>query len=600
MDVGTYYTDSGVLIMGRLGSLPTPPSLVANVILRLILCPIAIFLTWVPMRILWRNGEFPACTFVINLWLLILFVFVNAAIWHNQSFDSWWLGYGWCDMQAFIQYALVTLYSTSVYAIMQRLSSQVGLTRVTGLSFKEKRRRVLVHSLIIFPVPVLQILITIFVQGQRYAIAPASGCTNEYDANALFLVFFVLPPLLFTITACFHTFQTYRKFRQVDSSSQAALGGTNSVAYARRQRARRKLYFMVLCILVPYTPIMVAFAAVNIIEGWPWNFPSTFNIVHFHGPVPYNSISILGAQDLGFLALNMSWIPVVSAYVAFVFFGTSKEAINIYREYLLTLGLGRIFPKLYEVYDPDRTPFDSLASDTSNAATQISTLDSISQSRKGSCAPIFPSVSADSGDVSPEVRPSPVTSFIRRVFRRNKSASDAGADVEFGSNISPIALADRPNVSFNPDFSWSTPPATLPKPPNTSVSWKPVRFASSSRDTAGRGQNTEAGMSIRPNSSASTAVTEATATSTVPMLASDRVFKPFDGTRANSIGGRVVSTHVWSEGGPLPTSSLSSGNDTTASRQVDGRSNRSENSLDSQLSQGVRVDRCITTIETIR
>jgi hypothetical protein len=205
MESSPYLTETGVLVFGRVGTLPTPPALVANVVLRLILCHIAILLTWIPLRLLWCNGEFPACVFVVNLWLLILFVFINAAIWHNQDFSGWWLGYGWCDLQAYVQYALVTVYSTSVCAIMQRLSNQVGLTRVTGLSSREKRKRLIAQSLIIFPVPILQIIVTIFVQGQRYGIAPASGCTNAYDATAVFLVFFILPPLLFTIVACFHT-----------------------------------------------------------------------------------------------------------------------------------------------------------------------------------------------------------------------------------------------------------------------------------------------------------------------------------------------------------------------------------------------------------
>lgn len=200
-----YYNDAGVLIMGRSGTLPSPTSLVANDVLRLILCPLGVLLTWVPMRILWRNGEFPACIFVLNIWVLILFVFVNAIIWHNQNFDSWWLGYGWCDLQVFIDYAMVTLYSTSVCAIMQRLSSQVALTRVTGLSAREKRNRLLIQSLIIFPMPVLQVILTVFVQGQRYGIAPVSGCTTRYEPTVIFLVFFVLPPNIFTILACFHT-----------------------------------------------------------------------------------------------------------------------------------------------------------------------------------------------------------------------------------------------------------------------------------------------------------------------------------------------------------------------------------------------------------
>ncbi|CAK7223447.1 a-factor receptor [Sporothrix eucalyptigena] len=597
MDIGAYYVD-GVLIMGRTGTPPTPPSLVANVILRLILCPIALLLTWVPLRILWRNGEFPACTFVTNLWALILFVFVNAAIWHNQDFDSWWLGFGWCDMQAYVQYALVTLYSTSVCAIMQRLSSQVGLTRVTSLSSQEKRRRLLVQSLIIFPVPVLQIIITIFVQGQRYAIAPASGCANAYDPNAIFLVFFILPPLLFTIAACFHTFQTYRKFRMVDAGSQAALGGTNSVAFSRRQRARRKLYFMVLCILVPYTPIMAAFAGVNVIEGWPWNSPSSFNMVHFNGPVPYNSISIFGAQDLGFLSLNMSWIPIVSAYVAFVFFGTSKEAINIYREYAVALGLGYCFPKLYDVYDPDRTPFDSTTSNVSNTATQFSTIDSISHSRKVSCAPIYPTVSTGAGDVA-DVHPWPVTSFFRRMFGKEKETMQSTPDLELGARVSPIALANTPAAPFNPRFNWFTPSVVPSEPSFGSVSWKLVKFGAFSKEQATE-EDVRPSTASPPTWSASAAPTEATNASAVPILSSSHTSKPFDGTRANSIGGRAVSTHVWSEGGPLP-SSFSLGNDTAnTTRHPGGRASKSENNLSSDLQQGVRVERCITTSETIR
>ncbi|CAK7273739.1 a-factor receptor [Sporothrix epigloea] len=603
MDVSMYYNDDGVLIMGRTGSLPSPPSLVANVVLRLILCPLGIMLTWVPMRILWRNGEFSACTYVINLWVLILFVFVNAAIWHNQDFDGWWPGYGWCDLQAFVQYALVTLYSTSVCAIMQRLSSQVALKRVTGLSAREKRRRVLVQSLIIFPVPVLQVIITVFVQGQRYGIAPASGCTNEYEPTALFLVFFVLPPVFFTLLACFHTFQTYRQFREIDSGSQAALGGTNSVAFARRQRARRKLYFMVLCILVPYTPVTAAFAAVDIMEGWPWTYPSSFRKVHIDGPVPYNSISILGVQDLSFITLNMSWIPVVSAFVAFVFFGTSKEAINIYREYLLAIGLGHVFPRLHEVYDPDRTPCNTLASNTSNATTLISTLESVSLSRKGSDALACPSMTESTENVNLPPRPLPVLGLMRRIFCNNSLASSNGADVERGLHPTawPSTVAERPFAAFSFGFNWATPPMTLPKLSARSRYGMPERSASLSHDVAGR-RAASVPLAEPYGTSApstSTATAGAPTTPVVPVLASDRLAQPFDGSRNNSSGVRATSTHVWSESGPGPAAALSM-NSSTARKQGDDDVHSCDNVGKSQVQHGVLVDCCITTCKIAR
>ncbi|CAK7268585.1 a-factor receptor [Sporothrix epigloea] len=589
MDMSMYYNDAGVLIMGRSGTLPSPPSLVANDVLRLILCPLGILLTWVPLRILWRNGEFPACIFVLNVWVLILFVFVNAIIWHNQDFDSWWFGYGWCDLQVFTEYAMVTLYSTSVCAIMQRLSSQVALTRVTGLSAREKRNRVLVQSLIIFPLPLLQVILTVFVQGQRYGIAPASGCTTRYEPTIIFLVFFLLPPNFFTILACYHTFQTYRSFRQIDIGSQAALGSTNSVAFARRQRARRKLYTMFLCILVPYTPVAAAFAAVDIIEGWPWNYPSSFRDVHIDGPVPYNSISILGVQDLGFHTLNMSWIPVVSAFVAFIFFGTSNEAINIYREYLLALGLGYFFPKLHEVYDPDRTPCNTLASSTSNATTLVSTLDSVSRSRKGSCALVYPPSDGADND-KPPAHPSPIMSIFRRFLSSDVLGSSGGADVELGSSTWPKPVSERPIAAFRIGFNWSTPPMTLPI------------FSARSRPQDAAGKRAASASSIEKpavttTSLTSTAATEATATSTVPVLSTAGLTPPFDGSKSSNLGGRVVSTHVWSDTEPWPTSSPAVNMDFATDAQGDKSVLKTANS---QHKHGVLVDHCITTSEVAR
>lgn len=216
-----HYSSAGVLIMGESGHLPVTSSLLANVVLRLILGPLALLASWVPLRLLWKNGEFPACVFVANNWVFVLLVSINAAIWHDQDFDHWWLGYGWCDVQIYVQIALTTIYSASVCAIMRRLSMQVGLTRVGGLSGREKRSQLLVQMLIIFPVPLLQIILTIFVQGQRYMLAPVNGCNKAYYGNAVYLVFFLLPSPIFTAAACFHTCEYAMDSRGCSRSTSA-------------------------------------------------------------------------------------------------------------------------------------------------------------------------------------------------------------------------------------------------------------------------------------------------------------------------------------------------------------------------------------------
>lgn len=165
--------------------------------------------------------------------------------------------------------------------------------------------------------------------------------------------------------------QTYRKFRQVEVSTRLAHNGSNSVAFSRSQRARRKLYLMALSILLPYAPIEAVFCAFNIMMGWPWNSPSSFHYVHFAGLVPWNSIYIMSYENVSFGEMNSSWIPIITAFVIFAFFGTSKEGINTYRRCLVFFGLGRLFPKLRQEYDPDRT---RVGSSRFSEGTQLSTL----------------------------------------------------------------------------------------------------------------------------------------------------------------------------------------------------------------------------------
>ncbi|EPE07283.1 pheromone receptor 1 [Ophiostoma piceae UAMH 11346] len=638
MDITAYVTDGGTLVLGRGGHVPSPPALVANVVLRLILCPLALLLTIVPLRMLWKNGEFPAVVFVLCTNIMTLFVFVNAAIWHNQDFDNWWLGYGWCDLQAYVDYSLTTAYSACVCAIMQRLSSQLGLTRVSSLSPRERRNQLILQAAIIFPVPVLQAAITIFVQGIRYAIIPGGGCTVQYNATPVVLVFFVLPPTIFTLIACFHTFQVYRKFREVDVDCRAALAGTNTVAFLRRQRARRKLYFMVMCILIPYTPLTITFCAINIIGGWPWNYPADYFSNHFGGPNPWNTIIVFGYSDVSFMTNNLGWIPVVSSFIAFIFFGTSKEAINVHRQYMLALGLGHLFPRLYTPYDPDRSGAASLFDSTaSTAATQLTALTSTCDSRKGSIVPqnfsvpaaspglseagsqsnfLAAIVSRDDGDILQ--RPPPST--FRRWYSKAQSISlgsrhaDINMDHELERGIridhrhdsaSPVPAAtsyqstmqhNRPaptRTPFNPGLNWLAPLTA-----NTSFArapkWKPVVFGQRThRKVESEGSEIAAPFPVPPSSSSTAPIVPAThEPHSAHALSIDEAvparpvpFSPFDGTTLQ--GQRTVSTHVWSggeEGAAITKSSITA--------DIGGDAGNGE---PQQPRRVVHVERCITS-----
>ena len=196
-------TNSTMSPMDESGNGSTNTSLLVNVIIRVIFSFIAVGACWVPMRLLWKNRELAGTTLAIVVIILNLRDAINPLIWHNDDIEHWFRGYGWCDLQIYTVMPLQTLYAASVFCIMNNLASQVALNRVTGLTSSEKRRKFIFQSLILFPVPLLQVILTYFVQIKRYDISAVIGCSalGVYYPNWMFLVFFLLPAPIFAFLA---------------------------------------------------------------------------------------------------------------------------------------------------------------------------------------------------------------------------------------------------------------------------------------------------------------------------------------------------------------------------------------------------------------
>ena len=182
----------------------TDPSLTANCVCRLVFGSLALLASWIPFKLLRRNGEFAACVMVSVNWILVLFLVVNAAIWTSDDIETSWAGRGWCDIQMYGQFAMTTVYSACVCTIMRRLARQVGDLRTAGLSAREKRNRLFVESLITFPIPVLQVCLTPFVQAHPYTLMPVTGCGKALDGNVIYLMFYIVPSPIYTAAACIY------------------------------------------------------------------------------------------------------------------------------------------------------------------------------------------------------------------------------------------------------------------------------------------------------------------------------------------------------------------------------------------------------------
>jgi len=179
------------------------PAIQANLFFRVFLGLLALPVIWVPMQVLRRNSEFAGVVFcAVTMFINFLYA-VNALIWPNDDVHAWPAGYGWCDLEIYIFFALDTVYNVSLFEIMRNLASKVALRRATSLSAAERRRKRFISAAVIFTFPLLQVISTYFVLLRRYNVSTLVGCTPVYAQNVLFLVFFVIPSPCFTLCAGF-------------------------------------------------------------------------------------------------------------------------------------------------------------------------------------------------------------------------------------------------------------------------------------------------------------------------------------------------------------------------------------------------------------
>lgn len=182
-------------------SLPpyTTPALTANLVCRVAFGILANLLCLVPLRLLYRNHELAAVVFILNIEFKNILTVVSALIWRDDNMEDWWAGYGLCDFASFANNFSFGLFDTCMLAIMRNLAHQANLLSAHPLSAREKRRRNLVHVLIMFPLPIVQVGWTWFLTAQRYLIGTLTGCTWAQYPSWPYVVFFALPPLVLSV-----------------------------------------------------------------------------------------------------------------------------------------------------------------------------------------------------------------------------------------------------------------------------------------------------------------------------------------------------------------------------------------------------------------
>ncbi|KAL7901041.1 pheromone A receptor domain-containing protein [Trichoderma sp. SZMC 28014] len=348
------------VLLGPPPDVTNTPSLTANLICRVLFALIGNLVCVVPLRLLYGNGELAAALFILVVELQNFEYIVNALIWRNDDVESWWPGYGLCDVNSHVRNLSIGLFNSCLLAIMRNLSLQIGNLRASPLTKKEKTQRNIVQAIIIFPLPLLQIVWTYPLAEHRYYIGTLVGCTWANDESWPYLIFYVvLSTLMPVVTAGY----------AVSKATATALFN-NPLAQARSQRARRRLYLMVVSILVPYVPIAVGMAVVNWLVAGHLK-PFDFNAIHNPAPgkLPWNTIVYVTSNNINWSFMDSCYLPIATTIPIFVFFGMTKDAMNCYREVLLFFGLGKVFPRLHEEYDPDTRVLASMSHGSHSTST---------------------------------------------------------------------------------------------------------------------------------------------------------------------------------------------------------------------------------------
>ncbi|KAJ2905937.1 hypothetical protein MKZ38_003725 [Zalerion maritima] len=320
----------------------------------------------VPARLLIRNRELGASIFTVNALLMNLHLFVQFLIWHTEDHEKWWVGEYYCDIMAYTWGGNFAecLNVASILVIMRHLAITVGDLRASPLTVKEKRWRNFTQLLLIVPWAVSTIPLHYITNRARYIIFATVGCTYVSDESWVSAAFMTILPLFFIVAGVYYAgkhpktnsqehepgnFLTFIRFREVEMTA-VVLRTRSTGNSVRAHRTRRRLYGMALTVAVPYFVLnLVGMSAyISGMKFGPFSFSKN------HGPL-YNTAVLMPVWGMTWYDHSWYWVWSIQTIPVFWFFGLTKDAVNMYRHGALIMGLGKLFPRLYEEYDPDRS-----------------------------------------------------------------------------------------------------------------------------------------------------------------------------------------------------------------------------------------------------
>lgn len=338
---------------------PSAPVVIAdpiNAITLPIFALIGIIITYFPAVSFWKYRNVAALSLVAISGYLNLTTAINAFIWPNDDWSTWYPGYGICDVEVVLRFPVTTAFATALCCLSKNLAEALDTENaVINTTKAMKRRKMWIDIAFCWGIPFLQAALHILVTTGRYSINPVFGCSDGFDNSwptivieLLWCPVFLLLNIYFAskspppisnheLTYLVLTLVRLHKHRKTLST---ALSTTGSGLPARKFM---KLVLISLSIFFIYFPVQMVY----IYKTYSYQISNLipYSYARIHDPLVWNPPLFLATWMFPQLQYQ-GWSNVAMAAVLFLYFGFNDESVDAYRRWSCKLGLGKLFPSL--------------------------------------------------------------------------------------------------------------------------------------------------------------------------------------------------------------------------------------------------------------
>ena len=275
---------------------------------------------------------------VVIFWIVLinLCIFLNALIWPTDDTSSCWSGVGLCDVEVKLFNASTVALPGGLACIFRQLAVILDTDQVSLVpSTSQRRRRVVFEIVFCAMLPIYIMIAHFIVQPSRYYIFAIGGCVPSYAASwQSIILIFIWPVLVCTVVAVYCLIVVYRliKYRRQFSS----ILSMSSSQFSKSRFIR--LFALATTLVLIFLPLVIYILVLNLPMA--------------HGSLRWKSIhspgwskSIIMVPTQGNVRFDR-WVEIAAGFTVFIFFGFGRDAMLMYRSWLLGLGLGRVFPRL--------------------------------------------------------------------------------------------------------------------------------------------------------------------------------------------------------------------------------------------------------------